>query len=459
MPIFSTRSPLRKLPEDIASKFESLRTIVSTIRKLELDLLAAKAEQNRLESELAPYAPIHQLPTEILTRIFEEYIVDQPTHIRRLLLVCGLWHDIVEKTPRLWTNIQIILDGENLKKPRSLRKYVRKCRDNSGDHLLDVHVDYRHCISFENLVYQTLDPLFSYHDANHEFSQIIEDHLDSSEHTKYDDNCVRLLRLLVGVEATNMQRFKSLRLGLPIDHRELEATVVNLFRHDAPQLTWLSVDGSSGDVEEDSFFPSLPNLNHLQIKSSIGWLINFQRCPLLTLDIRFGNLASLPKIFSIKSLLSLKLRYRKRQFDNREWEATKLLKPVKEYDLPVLDSLTIDGDIPHQCVELFSLPKLKSLKIISRSLESRPGLPDASPSLVEWTYIPDQDCEPDEAYWTVAIRELVETYKSIKIIKVDPALQTLALNVVHDARADGISLDNLQILGAVGSSNAEEDIV
>src|SRR5277367_6684257 len=120
------------LPAYIEEKIQQLKVRQETIA-------IEQEECRRLKKELELYhasvAPISNCPTEIISMFFGYYVAENPRLIRRLLLVCRLWHDIAINTPRFWTTIKVeTTDKSNL-------LFIKACLEHSARSLLHVDIN------------------------------------------------------------------------------------------------------------------------------------------------------------------------------------------------------------------------------------------------------------------------------------------------------------------------------
>lgn len=143
------RSTGSKRKENISTQVQSLNEMKKKILELEDELAKAREKQDYLETEIAYHhtskAPINRLPPETLPMIFEEYGKQWHPQIRRLMLVCRQWHELILNSPRLWSYIQIEL--AYLSTPNQLNsafKYSGACLSRSKSCLLHIAMDFSH---------------------------------------------------------------------------------------------------------------------------------------------------------------------------------------------------------------------------------------------------------------------------------------------------------------------------
>jgi hypothetical protein len=93
------------MTSNIREKIQRLKDRKKRIRHLQDQIDIEWETCHQLEKELELYhasvAPIRNCPPEILSMFFEYYVAENPRLIRRVLLVCRLWHFIAINTPQL----------------------------------------------------------------------------------------------------------------------------------------------------------------------------------------------------------------------------------------------------------------------------------------------------------------------------------------------------------------------
>lgn len=440
----------KKIPRNVAKTLRSLLSIDKKIDLLEAQVVSARSEKERLENDLAKYlatvAPIRRLPAEVLTMIFEEYVRDQPTHIRRLLLVCRLWNTMVSNAAHLWTYVRVTADSTDLAKADSFVKYVKTCYERSRGALMNVYIDYSDCLTQRKLLETQMSPLFIIDWENGSYYSF------EAESPLYDifiKQCQEVIKFLVGEEGVTMGRLKSLRMSFYRGNPDLTQSIWSLFTGEAPNLVELIVENFQLSFDVDSF-PSLPSLK--SFKSTDLVPIKFSRSPLESLEIRFtGELENYTEIFTAHSLRSLTLYC-------GDWRETVQLElyrdeasvkpPTREkHALPVLESLTIDGTLPFEVISLLSFPALQSLTLRNMSIGSPMDLPKASPSTIEYVpygedgYLSDETHTREEAIaerFKDDIYELLVEYNSVNFLIINEGWTTPALSAIREAITNGI---------------------
>ena len=74
--------------------------------------------------------------------MFSFYIDDDPTHIRRLLLICRRWYDTIVHQARFWTTIRVITDvDDEILATQARANYIERCLARSRGLPLDIFCD------------------------------------------------------------------------------------------------------------------------------------------------------------------------------------------------------------------------------------------------------------------------------------------------------------------------------
>ncbi|KIY73247.1 hypothetical protein CYLTODRAFT_257179 [Cylindrobasidium torrendii FP15055 ss-10] len=93
--------------------------------------------QHQLQTHRSLRSPIHKLPREILTRIFdaclpppdEDSALTQDGPRWSLQAVCGLWREIIISTPRLWATVILTQGHYTQRDSLTLRRHLRYASD------------------------------------------------------------------------------------------------------------------------------------------------------------------------------------------------------------------------------------------------------------------------------------------------------------------------------------------
>ena len=141
----------KAIQEDIAdanSELERLRDeITLAIARVRQLKNLRQPIQSYIKLREAIFAPIHQLPTEILLEIF---LIASPsvsiTAIAgfpwKLGHVCGHWRDVVLSSPKLWSYIDLGFPNKHISNHRGVQacNVLKLCLTHSGQHPLSIHL-------------------------------------------------------------------------------------------------------------------------------------------------------------------------------------------------------------------------------------------------------------------------------------------------------------------------------
>ncbi|KAL0570084.1 hypothetical protein V5O48_011878 [Marasmius crinis-equi] len=111
----SNKATVSQFLHDVEVEVEGYQ---AEINRLKTAIYTLENKRDRLKTTAQLYksllAPIHAMPSEILTMIFgylcEENVLSTnkaPGAVQHLSMVCGRWRDIVDSAPSLWSNIRI----------------------------------------------------------------------------------------------------------------------------------------------------------------------------------------------------------------------------------------------------------------------------------------------------------------------------------------------------------------
>lgn len=341
-----------------------------------------------LDQEIESYAskwmvPVQSLPTEILLQIFQWYLNHNHSHIRRLMLVCRRWNEIIIDSQTLWG--KLVISIEKYESPSTTRQrmpYIKACLQRSGDKPLDITMDFEGAAYIDNFGIGALEKLIGdqFLDANY------SDYL-ANEQMKRRLNfwagrinwksCplnygmkaqyMLLLRLVIGAQGEHMLRWKyfSCRVPSSEDSNLPAKDVWLLFSHPTPILESLSLCGFRDSQEYEpalrgvTIFPRLPKLRRLDI---LGMSLEFSRLLVVprlieTMDIdQFKDVRSYWKLFTLTELVTLKICYN----DNVRIPYVSFF-PCRS-TLPRLKLFEVVGEAKvFPLFELFHLPALETL--------------------------------------------------------------------------------------------------
>lgn len=383
-----------KVPPNVKSTLRSLQRVNKKIEELSAELLNTKVERERLEKELENYcasiAPIRKVPPEILAAIFEEYVADEPTHVRHLLLVCRLWNKIAMDKASLWTDIRLVVDTGNPVLIQNVINYAAACCKRSKRNLLHITLD------FKNFP------------ARYEYTReylAFDSKLDEDwTYNKLLERCEVLVKCVVA----SMKRWRSLNIVLNRGGGLLLEKIWWLFDSTgAPMLTELLMEKC--DIPR---FPS--NYSKAFSKSPLSTLkiedrrllanIARARPPLRTLECRLDSLKNFQHIYSFRDLQRLTLTCESRYSRSR---LNKL--GTEKLFLPSLEHLSLQGRMHPTVLQLLDTPSVWDLTIRTGFYDECEGLPNISPLQVTWEREhPFGDCLKTKA--VIKLRNILEKY-------------------------------------------------
>lgn len=135
--IADANSELERLQDEIAFAMARVRQLKSQRRPI----------QSYIKLREAIFAPIRELPTEILLEIF--LIASPSVSITatagfpwKLGHVCGRWRDVVLSSPKLWSCIDLGFSDKEISKRRGLQacNVLKLCLARSGQHPLSIRL-------------------------------------------------------------------------------------------------------------------------------------------------------------------------------------------------------------------------------------------------------------------------------------------------------------------------------
>ena len=152
--IADAKSELERLQDYIADAKSELERLQGGIA-LAMGVRQLKSQRRLIQSYIklrgAIFAPIRQLPTEIMLEIF---LIASPSVSMtatagtpwKLGYVCGRWRDIVLSSPKLWSCISLGFPDEQISKRRGVQacNLLKLCLARSGQHPLSIRL-WAHC--------------------------------------------------------------------------------------------------------------------------------------------------------------------------------------------------------------------------------------------------------------------------------------------------------------------------
>jgi len=257
----------------LKQKLQQLETLEKQIVSLEQQLKAARELRIKLRQDLEIFQrggpSIQKLPPEVLAIIFRNYLDENPSTIRRLLLVCRQWHSLVKTNSNFWSIICIAPGGyDDLDTLKSRQHYIKACLRNSGNLPLDITINYGQPNTLVDLCMKALQKIVQQLRCSNyaHLKEIVFDvkeeewmarsWLDSERFDnlepdrdslmlRYEELCAQLLRELIGKRGEHMLRWRSFHFTGPTwgEGALHPAHIYSPLRYPTPMLEQLSLVG------------------------------------------------------------------------------------------------------------------------------------------------------------------------------------------------------------------------
>jgi hypothetical protein len=405
-PSTENRRYKQDVPDEILKKIDLFYTQEQLIFTLESQLNDLKAQHHSLEQELQPYrmdvhstnhatahtipeqtSAVHGLPDEILSQIFDIYTDDRSEtrrcKLRRLLLVCRRWHDLVMNSPLLWAHVEIEKYCEPFGFGGSpVTTYVKACISRSQNIPLDMDLELQICGLSSYVRAGLFDRAKSIVDE--EFHQKIRHQIykESWDHgsSRFLLQFGRFLEYLFGDDGQHLRRCRRLAIRFPLDE-EIARTIWARMKSNMSNLTSLTLFDipTRWSINDTLAQVDLPRIKYLDVKGRLAYPINLFSISSNKLE-HFSTMvdestAHLEHLSSFQSLLTLRLNC---------WRPPIQMynSPAFSVHLPHLRELSIKGHFIHLRSINFYLPALKVLRVFLA--DERQRLPALSPESIEW---------------------------------------------------------------------------
>jgi hypothetical protein len=355
------------------------------VEKLKQRLENAQTECDRLKDQLEMYqnatnpGPITKCPAEVLSMIFKHFIKGDPTHVRRLLLVCRYWHDLVVEDPQMWNVIKLSIPEDCWDMSSwadSASVYLMRCVELSRPASLDIELDFQHLRSTDFQLASRLkfgfQELPSVVDSGFDFNLITKwanslEYHDLSHHEEltmscYPEYALDVIDELTGPEGRSAERWKSLKVIFPNYYETL--TIWKLLTyHSFPNLVWVSLENLWHYGQDPMQAPDLarfPVLEHLEMDGDCYQII----LPLLPRSLHTLSLHGCFERQCVYHLSRLsQLRILKMQVEAPPKYGTRNTYIGSNLSLPLLQELHITGDFNHLVPVELDLPSLRLVQI------------------------------------------------------------------------------------------------
>jgi hypothetical protein len=451
------------IPPIAQEKVRLLQDRRAVAKYLETQLIKARAEVSELEEELAPFQiedhvpdsllhgaldtskklpPIDRLPVEILCLIFEHYLISRHPYIRRLLLVCKRWNQIISTTPRLWARIEVEKAFGLFEFPdqKSRLPYISACIERSGDALLDVELNLRRSITREGYIKLKMQ-LVAFSLLEEDEIDVVNDRINDQQYTANSPRAFHpfdaAIQLLIGKDDSSLKRWRTLRLELPFD--DTQAWVVwEALTGDTTNLTTIHLENVPEEWIEESNRSCLVDLDLSRIqRMSLDAAIPihyFSVSPkvLQHLEISVDSaFKSIEKLSSFPLLCTLNLDCRE-DYGEDDYGNPSNIPPSLSICLPQLKNLAINGEYYRlNCIN-FYLPALQILIVHTGSTKVHQP-PKVSPQHIHW--IDRYPKTRDEDLVIEGVNTLLLLSKSIRTVTVREAHRTPLLKAVARSKA------------------------
>lgn len=347
-------------------------------------------EIENIKQELAKevWIPIQKCPNEVLLQIFCYYLENGHhgsghPYIRRLLLICKEWNNLIMSTSSLWSRIEIkdsysLFDYPN---HRSLVPYIKACIEHSNGLPLDVELDLLVLPDINGyiaeVIYYCDKRILGGADWDAFATAIMDEEVDL-------ENCGTnwhysqlwdALNLLLGDESDGaiLARFRTLKITLPPDIYDCHG-ILRRLRAPLPQLVSLNLM----HVRDEKFLAFID----LPVAESLA----FDKLSLSAFKVSPAHLKHLSMemrhTFRIDDLLPLSLLQMLKLSFESLWDMGEQ-SPVPVH-LPHLHTLSFIGKYNPLLGIDFDLPSLDLLTIHTENIQSR--LPKLSPRHIMWYF-------------------------------------------------------------------------
>jgi hypothetical protein len=221
---------------------------------------------------------INNCPSEILAIVFKLAVSDNPTHVRRILLVCKHWYNLVINDPQMW-NVIILRVPEDCWDvrgwARSTRQFVRKSLQRSQSALLEIKLDFDYlqttrqqiAIKLDNSIWDlpgAADP-----EVIQRRIQKLRENDPQEPGSRLmvcePDHALELVNDLVGPNGTFTTRWRTLEVIFPMG--DTAWRLWNLILHPFPNLSRVSFSKLSrlgtmnwGAKDSSDYFPQVEQL-------------------------------------------------------------------------------------------------------------------------------------------------------------------------------------------------------
>jgi hypothetical protein len=359
---------------------DAIKTCEARIESLDKQLKEAQEEQRWWERQLAFTMAIgldyfNKCPLEILVEIFQIYLTTNHRHIRRLLLVCKKWYNLVMNTPSLWNRIDVRFSEPSTGRSLHFIPYVQACKQRSENLKLEVTLDleavgdvedYHTGVIWSHIHGECADCLLE--GLNPHYSHQSE----CSIYEQRKEEVINTVRELVGEGSKDMTRWSSFDLTLPYMNGGIKEIAPALFLLDGPtnSLHNISIHNLSdwfdlsGDDEMFDQFPGLTDcsrVERLKLRRTDIDSMPIQYSSIKHLDIFINHESDLLSISNLSSLETLQMMVLGRPDSNDDLPRQENVR----HKFPCLHSMEMTGDLDNDWFEAlsFDTPPMRNFSL------------------------------------------------------------------------------------------------
>lgn len=476
----SILTPRKDILGDIAETTQELTRQLARLEELKQLVLVTEQEIERLKGKLTQYEsakalsarPINKCPPEILSIIFKYFILDHPSHVRRLLLVCRHWHNLIVQDPQMWSRIHIAIPEHewNMKLwTKSMRPFISTCLERSRSAYLQVDLDFT---NLQNPREQIKEKLYQGFWKSSNAAEFGDDDLlwEWLDELDYDDllddedfieKCVPehvfgLMDFIVGPKGRNMERWQSLKMEFPTTS-ELASSLWYKLLHPTPNLpnihfTQLDHLRDWGSNDSLPFFAS----TQCATVSDVGnWRMFSRMFSTLLRELTAEISSELGFFRGVAGFINLTKLCVRTPYGTR-FDSDEDMGPCTIF-LPVLQEFRLIGSFSSDLEKIdFRFPALKDFVLEwSPALVSKPWLPVVQPKRLRWTVDGRRSERIKEAAEGV-LRDLLLRYTNTKELCVPASMKTVLLGLLEELSGAGTLPDSWEMISFHDTSDALE---
>lgn len=445
---------------DIIETKQKLARHLARLEELKQLVLATEQEVKRLKDKLIQYesvkplsaGPIEKCPQELLSIIFKYFILDRPSHVRRLLPVCRRWYDLIIQDPQMWNTIRIVVpyhEWDVESRTQSIKPLIRSCLERSRSALLHVDLNLTHLDVPRDLIVERLYQGFwkASEDAGPESTDLLFDWLDDLDYEDLLNNdnfiaeCIPdhvfdLIDLISGQNGENMERWQTLKIAFPM-HPELAPLLWPKLLHPTLSLSDIQFTNLEHlrDLDANDPLPFFESTKCARVSDCGDWHMLSRMFPTSLRELNaeisselafFGGLAS----FINLTKLCIETVY------------IPSLRPGEDAGdcaifLPVLQEFQLIGEFSSVIERVgFHFPILKDLILEwGAHVQAKPWLPAVQPKRLRWDVNPIR-FEVIKKVTEGVLRDLLLRYTTTKELRVPAFMRAVLLGLLVELSSD-----------------------